>query len=136
MQNHFGRYSNCNQCYFVSDSNNGAVNKNTLALNAAENNSENIYKNDRINPSKSLQIFPSGNKLLNFMLVSQPYSSYTYSYKINVNNKLFKKKNKAFAEREGDWYCEKCKNLNFAFRTHCNRCNTSKIKELNKSEND
>lgn len=36
-------------------------------------------------------------------------------------------KKKKFEEREGDWNCMKCKNLNFAFRTNCNRCKTSKV---------
>ncbi len=46
--------------------------------------------------------------------------------------KDFKKANKCkknFIERPGDWICYKCKNLNFAFRTNCNRCH------LTKSEN-
>ena len=37
-----------------------------------------------------------------------------------------KKKKKPFVEREGDWICFKCKNLNFAFRTNCNRCHLTK----------
>ena len=36
------------------------------------------------------------------------------------------KKRKPFMEREGDWVCKKCKNLNFAFRTMCNRCHLQK----------
>ena len=33
---------------------------------------------------------------------------------------------KPFEIREGDWTCEFCFNLNFAFRTKCNRCGQSK----------
>lgn len=43
--------------------------------------------------------------------------------KRNQNNK------KHFIERPGDWICCNCKNLNFTFRTSCNRC------KLPKSEN-
>ena len=33
---------------------------------------------------------------------------------------------KQFNERIGDWVCFNCKNLNFAFRTVCNRCQLKK----------
>jgi hypothetical protein len=36
-------------------------------------------------------------------------------------------KKKKFIERKGDWMCVKCRNLNFAFRDNCNRCNAIKI---------
>jgi len=28
-------------------------------------------------------------------------------------------------ERDGDWACQRCKNLNFSFRNACNKCNLS-----------
>ena len=37
-----------------------------------------------------------------------------------------KKKNKEFVEREGDWSCYRCKNINFAFRDKCNKCKMAK----------
>lgn len=43
----------------------------------------------------------------------------------NINNKN-NKNNKLFSERIGDWTCFHCNNLNFAFRTVCNRCQLSK----------
>lgn len=42
-----------------------------------------------------------------------------------VNNKVMNN-SKQFSERIGDWICFNCKNLNFAFRTVCNRCQLSK----------
>ena len=55
------------------------------------------------------------------------------------NNKYQKKKQKPFVERNGDWICKKCKNLNFAFRQECNRCKLHKkeaIEEVKKEEID
>lgn len=37
-----------------------------------------------------------------------------------------KKNKKTFVERDGDWTCFYCKNLNFSFRKKCNRCKASK----------
>lgn len=49
------------------------------------------------------------------------------------NNIYYKFKNnecqnfkKPFIERAGDWICLNCHNLNFAFRTNCNRCHLTK----------
>ena len=38
-----------------------------------------------------------------------------------------KKKGKIFTERNGDWVCGNCRNLNFAFRIICNRCHLPKV---------
>lgn len=49
--------------------------------------------------------------------------------KIVINSSQLKRKPKTkntIEEREGDWNCYKCKNLNFAFRKKCNRCQASK----------
>ena len=53
--------------------------------------------------------------------------------KVVINSSVIAKKDKKkkIEERDGDWNCYKCKNLNFAFRTRCNRCNTDK-KETDK----
>ncbi len=46
----------------------------------------------------------------------------------NLNKNNFENKGqKLFSEREGDWICFNCKNVNFAFRIICNRCQLPKI---------
>ena len=37
------------------------------------------------------------------------------------------KNRRPFIERPGDWICYNCQNLNFQFRTNCNRCHIPKI---------
>ena len=44
----------------------------------------------------------------------------------NFYNKFQGKKLRPFTERSGDWICKNCRNLNFAFRTECNRCKLPK----------
>lgn len=58
------------------------------------------------------------------------YNSSSTSGSCNSNNNISGKKNKVFQEREGDWICGFCKNLNFSFRTKCNRCKISKQESL------
>ena len=48
---------------------------------------------------------------------------------MNKNNKIKnnfnsnqQKAKKVIKERKGDWVCQFCCNINFAFRTICNRC--------------
>ena len=50
------------------------------------------------------------------------------------SQKIKNGKNK-FLGREGDWKCFNCKNINFAFRKNCNRCNYFKEESQKKSEN-
>ena len=46
-------------------------------------------------------------------------------------NKVYKRKQNPFTEREGDWICNNCKNLNFSFRIECNRCKLPKGNNTN-----
>jgi hypothetical protein len=41
-------------------------------------------------------------------------------------NLEYSKRKRPFMEREGDWMCVNCNNLNFSFRISCNRCHISK----------
>ena len=52
----------------------------------------------------------------------------------NCYNKFQGKKAKFFVERSGDWICNSCKNLNFAFRIECNRCKLPKPIDPEKKE--
>ena len=49
----------------------------------------------------------------------------------NKNNKK-KRKKQEFEEREGDWPCYRCKNINFSFRDKCNKCLFSKFESEKK----
>ena len=50
----------------------------------------------------------------------------------NNNNNNNNNNKKIFKIREGDWNCFNCNNLNFSFRTKCNRCGMTKIISMKK----
>ena len=79
---------------------------------------ENNYFNNRFNltnQKKNLIQFSSSNEKIN-------NTSSVQNKKINKN-----KSKKNFIEREGDWTCFYCGNLNFSFRKNCNRCGSLRI---------
>jgi len=47
--------------------------------------------------------------------------------KSNPNPHYDKSMKKPLVERQGDWICNRCKNLNFSFRMICNRCKMLKF---------
>jgi len=60
--------------------------------------------------------------------------------KLNINQndmnlKQKKKEKKNFIKKNGDWKCPYCFNINFAFRSSCNRCRLSKQVKLTFSQN-
>ncbi|MCQ2821603.1 MAG: zinc finger Ran-binding domain-containing protein [archaeon] len=65
--------------------------------------------------SKNLKEKPLFKKKLNFQ---QP-SSFDQP-------KCQKRKKGHFVQQEGDWQCFKCRNINFSFRSSCNKCGMSK----------
>ena len=78
--------------------------------------------------SKSQMVL--SNPIQNQVSIQQNLPLFSKNFSFNENeNKKSNKKNKHFAGRVGDWVCFKCNNLNFSFRTNCNRCH------LTKSEN-
>lgn len=67
----------------------------------------------------------SGDNNNNIVSPNMSPLKYSHSYSPKVKKNEVKKK-KPFVEREGDWVCLNCKNLNFAFRLNCNRCHIAK----------
>ena len=71
------------------------------------------------------------NKLL-LSLVNQGYEYIPKKYQFQQKNEKVKipfqkkKKQNNIKERKGDWVCQFCSNINFAFRTICNRCKGKK----------
>ena len=100
------------------------------------NDFTNIYKNKKYQnflPNKFSQIF-------NTLIYNNNYEFYpkNYIHKKSSKNDLINNKNKIeikkknFEERKGDWLCLYCNNLNFAFRTKCNRCKALKDEAVKK----
>ena len=79
-------------------------------------------KSPKINKSK---IYNNNNKNVNVNVENNnenKKNNSTSSFIVNND----KKSQKHFSERIGDWICFSCKNLNFAFRKVCNRCQIPK----------
>ena len=75
---------------------------------------------------------PTQNKINNIKLPKN-YNKYNMNIpKDNIN--FYPIKNKGFIyERKGDWICQICNNLNFSFRTKCNRCKIPKEEGIKKT---
>ncbi len=60
---------------------------------------------------------------------SNYYKTNTLNYltKNNPNQHFDHSMKKSLVERQGDWICNRCKNLNFSFRMICNRCKLPKF---------
>jgi len=99
MNNEFLQYQNLNFDYPYSMM---MVQNNNNNQKFKENNFENMAKEENEN---GLKLKPTNRQIPK-----------TDSKKIK----------KPFIEREGDWVCLQCKNLNFSFRVSCNRCQISK----------
>lgn len=93
-------------------------------------NQQNTYFNNFI-PNENASngdISPNSfgdNKDYSFSLFNKNYKC-NYKEKGEKGNKKMNKNKKHFVGRPGDWICYNCQNLNFAFRTNCNRCNLPK----------
>ena len=108
----------CNRCgrgnsNLFNPQNNNCFNVNNLF------STENVFNGD-ISP-----ISYNNKKDYSFSPIPKNCKAFYKEKGEKVNKKLNKNK-KPFIERPGDWICAKCQNLNFAFRTNCNRCHLPK----------
>ena len=108
------------------------INNNNIKQNG-ENN-----KDEKKDIKKLVDYFGGSNPLDAPVYIPQKFKSLKFNQKpgkIGINDlntisnestseieKKEEKCKKPFEIREGDWTCEFCYNLNFAFRTKCNRC--------------
>ena len=94
---------------------NYCLNRNVFdAINNSIEESKNINDNNISGKNKGKNLYNKNNKRKNNNYIRKEYKE------LNINEKQFE-------IRRGDWFCQYCYNLNFAFRTKCNRCNNSKI---------
>ena len=114
---------------------------NSSELNDIENNNNNDYflSNDLLkqldsispiveeeNDNSTLDILNNSSFApININNSQNNYILYKY-YKNDSSIYYNKSKRKIFQERKGDWICQLCNNLNFAFRTKCNICGSIK----------
>ena len=120
-----------------------------------KNDKSNLSKNFCIseendeNKSTSSDDSQKKNDLIKKNIINNKNSNNEYDKNIKKNKKEKKIRFfKGFKERNGDWTCFYCKNLNFTFRKECNRCHRPKyvsdqghenyfnsiLKEINKIE--
>ena len=126
------------------------ANKKKLKENEESNINNNNINNMNIKNENSNEKNKSLKKLVDYfggsspldapIYIPQKYKSLKFNQKPNKigENEIYNNKNnvepekkeekckKPFEIREGDWTCEFCYNLNFAFRTKCNRCGVVK----------
>jgi len=121
----FKQIQNQNNMYMFGGSNlnmNGGMN--------SMNNFSNPYPVNQYQQQQQFNGFPPQQFPGNF----QQYQPNSYYRDLLPNTmpiskmgeRTCEKKKRQFAERQGDWVCMKCKNLNFSFRVVCNRCQLPK----------
>ena len=89
------------------------------------------FLNNNYNMSKNLINSINNNNALLYRDFNPPMIfNYNSNFRIDNSYKknYYKKKNKIIKDKKKDWVCQLCFNLNYAFRTECNRCKVPKEK--------
>lgn len=109
------------------------INKNNL-LKAYRANQANLIKNQGqvLNQNTPKTIIKPIIFLLNNNCMLFP--NQLISQEIIKNNARKHNGHKKLEERQGDWVCPRCQNLNFSFRSICNRCRLNKNEAKIKSQ--
>ena len=109
--------------------NNNSEEKNNIVdslLSLANNGYEFKPKNYKPTYNNSQTLFNkniNNNSYINPMLNNN--NNYIFLYK-NINNNVNNNVSHFYRDQQKDWICSFCNNLNFSFRTKCNRCKISK----------
>ena len=101
------------------------------------------YSEKISNPKKNNYIASNLNNNNNYCLnnnnICYPYINgmLEYIYLINLINsqRINGDTEKKLYEKKGDWICRFCQNLNFSFRTQCNRCKACKSEAIKREIN-
>jgi len=83
-------------------------------------------KDKIINNSIDEQLYYLINNRLFYGNGNESFNKYNFKNYVENKNRLSHKKNKFPREKKMDWVCPLCHNLNYAFRTICNRCKIPK----------
>ena len=83
-------------------------------------------KDKIINNSIDEQLYYLINNRLFYGNGNESFNKYNFKNYVENKNRLSHKKNKFPREKKMDWICPLCHNLNYAFRTICNRCKIPK----------
>ena len=83
-------------------------------------------KDKNINNNIEDQFYYLINNRLFYGNENESFNKYNFKNYIENKNRIAHKKNKFPREKKVDWVCPLCHNLNYAFRTICNRCKIPK----------
>ena len=114
INNNFETTNNYLQQIINNQNNMNTINfqNNIFSLNQMMNNNNNyLMQNEQI---------------INQMRRKEELNKLLFSYNNRMNNNNNRIDRKCLIKRKGDWICNNCNNLNFTFRTICNRCKIPK----------